>query len=127
MSLFNDLEYASLHLLVGDGEEMDEERNAVARSKRMFAVRKNFDVAKEAREQSVQARACKKVFVIAFEQMPRHDAPVVKIRKQLQVWNREESAMPNNACDFSGECIGILRVLEDFDANGGIEFAVSGG
>ena len=53
----------------------------------MFAVGENFDVAEEAREQPVQTRAREKVFVIAFEQMPGNDAPVVEIGKQFQVWN----------------------------------------
>ena len=47
----------------------------------------DFDVAEEAREQPVQTRAREKVFVIAFEQMPGNDAPVVEIGKQFQVWN----------------------------------------
>ena len=114
------------YLFVRDREEMDEERDVVAGAEGMFAVRKNFDLAEEAREQRVQTRAREKVFVIAFEQMPGNNPPVVEIRKQFEVWNREEGATPNNAGDFAGECFGIFRVLEDFDANGAIEFAVTG-
>ena len=103
---------------------MDEEWDAVAGAKGMFAVGKNFDVAEEAREQRVQTRAREKVFVIAFEQMPGNDPPIMKIRKQFHIRNGKERAMPDDAGDFARECRGIFRVLEDFDAKGGIKFAV---
>jgi len=58
---------------------MDEERNTVAGAERVFAIGKNFDATEEAREQSAQAAAREKVFVIGFEQVPGNDAPVVEI------------------------------------------------
>jgi len=66
---------------------MHEDRNAVASPERMFAVGKNFDVAEGAREQSLQARAGEEILVVALEQMPGNDAPVVQIREQFQVGN----------------------------------------
>lgn len=109
---------------VRDGEEVNEQRNTIPGPEWMFAIRKNFDLAEEAREQRMQTGTREKVFVIAFEQMPGNDAPIMEVRQKFQVRNGEESATPDNPCDFAGESLGIFRVLEDFDANGGIEFAV---
>src|SRR3954468_6093587 len=111
-------------LFVGDGEEMDEQRDGVARPKRMFAVRKNFDVTEEPRQQRAQARAGEEILVVALEEMPGDDAPIVQVRKQLHIGNGKESAPADDSRDLTDERFRIGRVLNDLDADGAIEFGV---
>src|ERR1700682_6126030 len=103
---------------------MNVERHAVSSPQGMFAVRKNFHAAKKAAEQAVQACPRKKIPVVALEQMPGHDAPVIQIRKQFQVRDREKRAATDDPRDLGSESLGIFCVLEDLDANGAIVFAV---
>src|SRR6267154_1138770 len=93
----------------------------------MFAIGENLDAGKGTAEQTVQARASEEILVITFEQMPGHDTPIVEIGKQLQVWHGEKCAPSNDPSDLADEGRGILRVLDDFDANGAIVFRVRAG
>ena len=69
----------ALSLLVRHGEQMDVEGDAVAGAQRMFAVGKNFDPGKEAGEQGLEACAGEEILVVGFEQVPRHNAPIVEV------------------------------------------------
>jgi hypothetical protein len=109
---------------VSDCPEMHMERHAVTRSQRVFAIGKNFNVAEMFPEQSAQARAGKKVFMVAFQQMPGHHSPSMHVRKHFHVGNREEDAAPGYARDFTYKNLRLLHVLEHFDTNRAIPFAV---
>lgn len=106
---------------------MNVDRDAVARAERVFAVGENFDMRKKASEQSAKARSGEEILMIAFEQMPGDYAPVVEIRKQLHVRDRKESALPDYSGNLGDKGFRISRVLEHFNANGGIGFGVSAG
>jgi hypothetical protein len=106
------------------GEQMNVERDAVASAQGVLAVGKNFDPGKEAGEQSQETRAGEEILVVALEQMPGNNPPVVEIRQQFHVRDGEERAMANAAGNFPNESFGILRVFDDLDANGSIEFRV---
>lgn len=96
---------------------MDVDGYSVARLQRMFPVRENFDAPKIANKQSAQTGAGEKVFVIGLEQMPGNDAPVMQIRKHLDVRDGEKSAPTRDPRDFGDERRRVLRMLDDFDAD----------
>ena len=114
-------------LFNSDGEQMDVERKLVTTVERMFAVRENFHVAKGMAEQAPQARTGEEVLVIALEQMPRDDAPIMQVREQLHVRDGEERTSLNCPSDLGNERSRVLRVLDDFDADRAIKFGVSAG
>jgi hypothetical protein len=59
--------------------------------------------------------------------MPGHNAPVIQVRQQLHVRNREESATPGDARDLAQEAFGILHMLDYFNADCAIPFAIGAG
>src|SRR2546423_463156 len=111
-------------LLVCNREKMNVEWHAVARSQRMFAVGENLHVPKKWRKQLSQSGARKEISVIAFEQMPGNDAPIVEIRQQLDVRHGKQGAALDDSGDLGDESAGIFRMLEDLDAEGAVEFPV---
>src|SRR5688572_1329744 len=106
---------------------MDVLRHAVARLQRMFAVREDLDATEKSAQQSAQASAGEKILVIALEEMPGHNAPVIQIRQQLHIRDGKERATPGNASDLAQEALGILHMLDYFNADRAIPFGVSAG
>ena len=90
----------------------------------METARKNFDALKKARKQSAQTGAREKIFVVAFQQMPGNDEPIVKIRQHFHVRDGEERALPNHARHFSEKGFRIFHMLQNLDANCAIEFVI---
>ena len=103
---------------------MNINRDPVAGPQRMLAVGENLHVAIEAAEQRLQARPREEILVIALEQMPGNDAPVIEVGQQFHVRNGKESTVPDDARNFTNKYFGIFDVFEDLDTNGRIEFRV---
>jgi hypothetical protein len=105
-------------------EQVNMERHVFARSQRVFAIRKNFDLTKILPQQIAQTRPGEKILVIAFQQMPGDDLPPMKVWQDFHVWDREESAISDHAPDFAEENVRVLHVLDYFDADGAIPLSV---
>src|SRR5688572_29078791 len=93
----------------------------------MFAIGEDFHAAEVSREQTAQASAREKILVIAFEEMPGNNAPVVEVREQLHIRNGEERTTAGDARDLAQEALGILHMLDHFNADRAIPFTIGTG
>src|ERR1700730_18392300 len=100
------------------------QRDLVPGAQWMLAIGKNFYTPEIFVQQFAQACASEEIFVPGFEQMPGHYFPVLEIRKDLDIWHGKQCAAANDACDFLQKDVGLINVLEHFDANGVIKFAI---
>src|SRR5204863_9947317 len=103
--------------ILSNGPKMNMQGDPVACAHGMLTVRNDFDMPKVSAEQSSQARAGKKVFVVAFEQMPGNDAPVIKVWQDFHVRDRKKSAGSDYASDFTEKDIRVSDMFEHLDTN----------
>src|SRR5437879_12819546 len=90
----------------------------------MLAIGKNFYTPEIFVEQPAQTCASEEIFVPGFEQMPWHRFPVLEIRKDLEIRHGKQCTPANDACGFLKKDVRLINVLEHFDANSVIKFAI---
>src|SRR5438105_7595189 len=100
------------------------QRDLVPGAQWMLPIGKNFRAREVFVEELAQTCASEEIFVSSFEQMPGRHFPVLEIRKDLEIRHGKQCTPANDPRDFFKKDVGLIDVLEHFDANGVIKFAI---
>lgn len=96
-------------------------------AERVGLVEAQLDLWVEFAEEGAEAPAGEEIDVRCFEHVPGRGEVLPEVGEQLAVGDGDEEAARRDAADFGEEGAGLGDVLEDFEAEGGVEGGVGEG